>query len=234
MQDLRQNSWATVDSKRLEWLLLGLIALLLVLVMALALVVLAGRSERRAGAPAVEGRGRVAGQQAPVRGIDTELLTAKSAYAAGLELAQEWAADAQLWQAQATWPGGADLISTAPGWVYTFYSPSQHETALVNAAPGKVSLARTQPATSRPALVAAEKWEIDSEDAIDVLMRSGGRAFLSVHEEASMMLTLRADDRLRWQATLIDESGSSDGGGRQAFRIEFDAVTGQLIMRPVP
>ena len=160
-------------------------------------------------------------------------MTAESAYEEGVQLAQAWAEDARLWRAQATWPAGADFGAAASGWVYTFYSPSRQEMAYVSAAPGTVALARTQPATAHPALVATEKWQIDSQTAVDLLLRSGGRAFLSIHEEASMILTLVADGQLRWRATLIDESENDNGEGRQTFRVEFDAANGRLITAPL-
>lgn len=232
MDNLRQNTLVTWDLKRLEWLLLGLVTLLLLLIMVLALLVFSERSQRLAGADAAESQRQALREESRVRQISSEPVTAESTYAAGLELARAWAADAQLWQGQATWSKGSDFESSAPGWVYTFYSPSRREMALVNAAPGTVARVRTEPVTRQPSLVSADKWQIDSQTAVDLLLRSGGRAFLFTHEEASMMLTLRTDGQLRWQASLIDESERENGEGQATFQIEFDAVNGHLIAGP--
>lgn len=230
MEGMQKNRLLTWNLNRLERILVGLGALLLVLVMALALILWAGRMQPPVSAP----QDQVAREQNHVLSISRDAVTAQSAYDAGLRLAEEWAPDAGLWRAQATWPADADFEAAAPGWVYTFYSPSRRETALVNAAPGTVALVRTQPATAQPSLASLEEWQIDSATAVDLLLRSGGRAFLSIHEEASMILTLQADGRLRWQASLIDESANGEGEGRAVYQMEFDASNGQLITAPLP
>ena len=230
MEGMQENRLLTWNLNRLERILVALGALLLVLVMAVALMLWANRVQSPASAPADQ----VAREQNHVLSTSRDPVTAQSAYDDGLRLAEKWAPDARLWRAQATWPAGADFEAAASGWVYTFYSPSRRETALVNAAPGTVALVRTQPATAQPSLASLEEWQIDSVTAVDLLLRSGGRAFLSIHEEASMILTLRADGRLRWQASLIDESANDEGEGRELFQMEFDAGNGRLITAPLP
>lgn len=215
-----------IRMNRARWILSGLIALLLALTAGLVLIVHAGQSmghdqEERAG------------EFVSVPSPTPPPLTAREGYLTALPIAQDWADDAQLWQAQSTWSPGSDLQAPPPSWNYTFYSAHRGDMALVYVAPGNAKLLRTRPVSSSLDLTTLENWEIDSPEAFEILNESGGEAFLFIHPQRTLMLTLQADESLQWEATLIDEGPMGNAAGRQSFSLVFSAEDGRLITTPV-
>lgn len=215
-----------VRMNRARWILSGLIALLLALTAGFVLIVHAGQSMGN-------GQEERAGEFVSVPSPTPPPLTAQEGYRAALRVAKSWAEDAQLWRAQATWSSGSDLQAPPASWNYTFYSPDRAASALIVVTPETVELLRTRGVQNAPNLAEIDSWEIDSPEAFELLHQSGGEAFLFVHPQHTLILTLEADEPLRWQANLVAEGAIGNAAGRQMFSLDFSAGDGQLIAAPL-
>lgn len=205
---------------RLEWVLSGMAALLLALIVGLVFMVHAGQSMGREQESA---SGEFDASPAPPP------LTARVAFEAAWPTAQAWADDVELWRAQATWPVNRDLQAPPTSWTFTFYSSSRNAATMVNATMDGARLLRTRPVSDAPDLAAVESWQIDSSEAFSLLYESGGEAFLTVHPKHTMMLTLHLEDQARWQANIINEGAIGNAAGRQVLTLLFSADDGRLI-----
>lgn len=209
-----------IRMNRLEWVLSGMAALLLALVVGLVFMVHAGQSMGQ-------------DQEAASGEFDASLapppLTARAGFEAAWPTAQAWADDAQLWRAQATWPMNRDLQAPPAAWTFTFYSPSRGTTAMINTTVGGARLLRTRPTSNAPNLAEVDEWQIDSSEAFALLYESGGEAFLTVHPKHTMMLTLQLEEPARWQVNLINEGAIGNAAGRQMLTLLFRADDGRLI-----
>lgn len=212
----------TYRMTRTQWILTGLVGLLLILMVGFLFLAQAGQS-------VANGQEVASGEFGAATATPPPPLTAREGYEAALPAAQSWAEDAQLLRAQATWPQGSDLQGPAPSWNYTFYSVSREATALFKTNGHNIQLLRTRPALNTPDLVGIDAWQIDSPDVFERLYESGGEAFLTVHPQRSLMLTFYTNEPLRWQVDLIDEGAIGNAAGRQMLRLAFSATNGQLI-----
>lgn len=215
----------TYRMSRTQWILTGLVGLLLVLMVGFLFLAQARQS-------VANGQEAVSGEFGAATVTPPPPLTAREGYKAALPTAQSWAEDAQLIRAQATWPPGSDLQAPAPSWTYTFYSANRGATTLVRANEQSTQLMRARPVSEVPDFVAVEEWAIDSPDAYKLLYASGGEAFLTIHPQRTMMLTLHANEPLRWKVDLIDEGAIGNAAGRQMLRLAFSAKDGRLIASP--
>lgn len=211
---------------RFQWLLTALIAILLTLVLGMALLL--NSAQTLASAPQ-ETTGEF--DAATPRPLPPR--TAQEAYQIGLPEAQEWAADARLWRAQATWSPGSDLQAPPAAWFYTFYSESQEAAAHISVSPDGAQLIRTRPVSDAPPLQDVQQWKIDSSRAFELVHKSGGEAFTTIHPQHSMHLTLFADAPLRWRAQLINEGPLGNRPQRQLFELVFSAADGRLLLEPL-
>ncbi|MFW5941254.1 MAG: hypothetical protein ACOCXI_05610 [Chloroflexota bacterium] len=188
---------------RLEWVLSGLLALLIVVIAVMMLLFWnlnrqqTALPEAPAANPAQE-MGQTAAEASP------PAHTAREAYALAQPVAQEWAEDAQLVSASATWPEGATLAPENAGWSLMFYSPGRSETGLVSVSGNAARLLRNS-ATNRSLQPRnLDRWQTDSPAVVEALMDNGGEEFLQTHNQATLSLTFNALDALQWQAQLID------------------------------
>ncbi|MCB8979550.1 MAG: hypothetical protein H6657_19240 [Ardenticatenaceae bacterium] len=115
---------------RLEWIL-GIILVVLLVVVGVLSLTLWFRNDRTAvpnSGPAANSATIIAQRADDI--APTPLYDGRSAivaYASALKAAQAWQTDAQLMQAQATWPQGStpdQLLRGEESWGFTFYSPS--------------------------------------------------------------------------------------------------------------
>src|SRR5688500_7618279 len=97
---------------RLEWILGGILAVL-VLALAIILAFFWLRPEGNVNNPI------------------TSAVTARESYTLAETAARQWAADALLVNARATWPPESTLRPDEVSWDFIFYSPAQSATALV-------------------------------------------------------------------------------------------------------
>jgi hypothetical protein len=210
---------------RAEWILGGiLVVLLAVVVIAAALLWLPDSSpEGPIGTLAVT---------VPVGPpLADEGDTAVLAFAAANETAQNWQPDAQLVEATATWPQGITQDDIATGtsiWDFTFYSPAANQIATINQVGNELPKLITQfPAQNVVTPLSTTAWQIDSAEAISILLeQAGGAEFLRSQGVSILTMSLNTvteSSRIEWFISLF----SSQTG--QSLTIRVDANSGELI-----
>jgi hypothetical protein len=197
---------------RLEWILGGILAVLLVGVAVMVTFVWL----------------RPAPQT--MRPVATRIgLTARNAYLVGEPVARAWAADARLIAAQATWQESSSFPVDEASWSLVFYSAGQSTKALVTVVNGAASLISTSEAPPGLEAQALEPWQFDSPDAITRLLLAGGQTFLSQHGKARLVLRLDAHEQLTWKAMLVETKTN------WSYSVEIDAREGHIIaVQPAP
>lgn len=205
---------------RIEWILSGLVALLFIAVIGVALVI--WNAQNPPGTiPAADGAGD------PSQGeVDH---TAQSAYELALPVARDWAEDAQLLSARATWTQETGFQPATAEWGFLFHSASRQESSLISVTGAAARLVRSASSTRAPAVVDVSNWQVDSPDVLENVLENGGQEFIDSHQKVTLMLGLEATDRLRWQARLFDQDTND------MHIVEVDPVygTANIISQPV-
>lgn len=203
---------------RLEWVLSGILALLII-VIAVMMLLFWNLNRQQSALPAAPEEAS-AGQE--MAEVTTTASTAQEAYELAHPTAQAWAEDARLLSASATWAEGASFTTEDAGWSLLFYSPERSETGLVSVSKGRARLLRNS-ATNRSLLpLSLENWQVDSPAVIDTLMAHGGEEFVQMHNQATLSLTFNALDALQWQAQLIDREQQT------ILTVEIDPISGAV------
>ena len=197
---------------RLEWFLSGILAILLVAVLALGLRVWLERSPQRE-ADSVD-QGRV-----------LEARTALTSYQMAQPAAQQWASDAKLLNARAAWPEGDRFDPKAAAWNFVFYSPGQSATALFTVSQDEATLISNRETDRRLDISATIGWQVDSPQIVSTVMENGGREFLAQHEQGKLTLTLDTNDQFVWRARLINTDVPA------SLTLQVDPASGEVISR---
>jgi len=205
---------------RAEWILGGLLVVLLVIVAGLAVMLWLQPDALpvvEAPPPLIAPPSAYAGQ------------TAFSASTAALREAQVWQADATLLKATATWPQGASLETISAGaeaWNFTYYSPGTQATAVITVVDGQASFLRENALDTALSPQPETSWRVDSPTAVQTMIDAGGGRFFRREPVATLVMnltTLNQEDRVEWFISIIGEqSGDS-------FTIRLDAATGEVI-----
>lgn len=219
---------------RLEWIL-GIILVVLLVVVGVLSLTLWFRNDRTAvpnSGPAANSATIIAQRADDI--APTPLYDGRSAivaYASALKAAQAWQTDAQLMQAQATWPQGStpdQLLRGEESWGFTFYSPSSQRIGVFSVVEDNASLVSEGEHEQTDPLLSASGWNLDSKDAIEIFLAGGGRTFLAEQGVSTMTMALMASDievngRLEWQVALFSlQTG-------QAFTMRLDATSGEVL-----
>lgn len=156
--------------------------------------------------------------------------TAVLAFAAANENARAWQADAQLVEARATWPQGVtrdDILTGAAIWDFTFYSPQQNRIASVQVIENVATLVGQNDAQNPVTPLSSTAWQIDSAEAITILLeQAGGDQFLRTQGVSILNMnlsTVTQSGRIEWLISLF----SSQTG--QSLTIRVDATSGEII-----
>lgn len=207
---------------RVEWILGGLLVLLLAIVGVLALLLWFQ--------PDVSQPPTVPTQAAVV--APTPVYVGQTALAASLAAQQQatvWQPDAQLYKADATWPQGAsvsDLRKGASAWSFTYYSPGRLANAVFTVVDGESSLV-TESAVQRPLqLQAATNWKVDSPQAIEKMLREGGEQFINREGITTLIMAMTTDGpdgRSQWFISLFAPQT------RHSFTMRLDADSGEVL-----
>lgn len=219
---------------RLEWIL-GIILVVLLLVVGVLSLTLWFRNDRTAVPnPASAANSATIIAQRADDIAPTPLYDGRSAivaYASALQTAQAWQADAQLMQAQATWPQGANadqLLQGEESWGFTFYAPSAQRMGVFSVVEDTATLVSEGDYEQTDPLLSASGWNLDSKDAIEIFLAGGGSTFLAEQGVSTMTMALLASDReangrLEWQIALFSlQTG-------QAFTMRLDATSGEVL-----
>lgn len=204
---------------RAEWILGGMLVVLLVVVAALAIMfwfqpeapVALPQTAQIASTPSYIGQ------------------TSLSALIAAQKEAAAWQADAQLLKAAATWPQGADeeFVSDAKtAWSFTFYSPGRQATAVISVVENQASFLREKEVDNPLSPLPVSSWRIDSPAAVRTMLNEGGEAFLQREGVTTMAMnlsTVSENGRVEWFISLFGEQTG------HSFSVRLDAATGEIL-----
>lgn len=199
-----------------EWILGGMLAVLLLVVAGLA-VAMWRRPDVATAPPQLDGN---------LVAVSSEQ-TALSALAVAQREASDWQADAQLVKGTATWPQGNPALEAGKAaWSFTFYSAQADRTAVFTVTDYEASFLQERPfpQSLQPANVTG--WKVDSQKAIELMLAEGGRSFLEQAGAATMLMnltTVNENGRIEWFISLINEQT------RQSFSLRLDATSGEVL-----
>lgn len=174
----------------------------------------------------------------PAAGLATEVPTpafvgetAKMAFAEARGLALQWAPDAELVTATATWPQGTSETMLQTGsttWGFTFYAPAAAETAVITVVDREPQLVSSSPYRQAlpPQAALIEQWELDSQQVIEQFLNAGGSTFISEGGATTFSMALGSQNTeglLDWSLTLL-----APENGRSLY-IRFNAQTGEIL-----
>jgi len=158
--------------------------------------------------------------------------TAKKLYPAAEQLALDWRHDAVLVGVIAGWREATlETLRLPPTWSFQFYSPGQQKAFLVVAVQGEPQGLREMLVPYPLPAIPSDKWSVDSQQAVEIWLDSGGARFLERHPtDAELRLQLRVAEtgkggtpRLLWTVMgIVFETN-------QAETLQIDATTGQLV-----
>jgi hypothetical protein len=132
----------------------------------------------------------------PTHTVTFVQITGLGQYAPAQAAAQEWAADAQLVSANATWPRviSKEQVGEPAVWTYRFYSPAKARLFFVTVDPaGQVqTIEHVAPVTLPPATIAADNWLVDSPAALALWLDNGGAKMLGSNPGLELLIQLRS------------------------------------------
>jgi hypothetical protein len=157
--------------------------------------------------------------------------SAKVAYAGALGRARAWQPDVQLVSVTAAWDNTTPArLGQAEAWDFSFFSPGHERIYLVTQRPEQAPAGRAHPfKLSYPSpVIAPESWLVDSNEAINIWLSSGGSTFLDTFPENHVELLLRQSTDANTPVWNI--IGTSDDQS-QLFFLTIDAATGTVLNR---
>jgi hypothetical protein len=157
--------------------------------------------------------------------------TAKVAYTAARTVARQWQSDVALVSMNTAWQDAtANQLADAAGWGATFYSPGHERVYLVTQPVDQPPAGRPHLFKLRrpPPLIQADRWLVDSDEALGIWLNSGGNAFLEAFPENHVEMLLRqAVDR---DTPVWNIIGTSADQSTLLF-ITVDAASGDILNR---
>ena len=190
--------------RRTDWLLAGLLALLIVAVVSVFLL--------------LRDRGEAA---ETIQEVFHEP-TAMNAYTSAEPVARQWAADAALYSVTTALQSPLLQENDSVNWDFTFYSPELQETALLSINGNQVTLISTRSTQDAMQTGDLAGWRVDSPAAIGQMMAVGGEGFLEQQGQATLVLALRSSPAFVWQGTLVNT------GTHATLGLEISAANGDL------
>jgi hypothetical protein len=203
---------------RTEWILGILLAILLIFIVVLGIIfwLQPGGGDRPENIP-VAPTSAFAGQ------------TAIQAYLFAQAEAITWQPDASLLKASATWPQGTNretLLEGKTTWNFSYYSPGSNMTANVSVVDEVATLGSARAAAAGLVPVNTSGWNVDSYEAIQTLLSSGGDQFINQNGVSTLTVSLAADvgeNRTEWFMSLFSISNGN------SFTVSIDATSGDIL-----
>lgn len=208
---------------RAEWILGGILVVLLAIVLiAAAFLWLPDRTPQVGITPTVVA---VVAPTIPFAGS-----TAVFAFAEAATSARNWQGDASLLEMTATWPQGVtreNILTGSTVWGFTFYSPALNEVAYIEVVDNQARLITQTPAPTPLSPMDSSGWQVDSPEAIRILLEeAGGDEFIRTQGVSILTMNLNLvgqSGRIEWLLSLF----SSQTG--QSLVVRVDANSGALI-----
>jgi hypothetical protein len=210
---------------RLEWILGGVLALLLLLIGLVAAFLWLQPDDPPTLADTGFGGDTVGFEATSVFAGQT----AQIAYATAQQAAVAWQADALLTSATATWPQGAArelMLSGAADWGFTFYSVSASAIAVFSVTGSQANLVTQGAAETQATAADLGGWQVDSPAVATTLLEQGGSAFIDQEGLTTLVMTLSTNTqagRIEWFASLVgNQTGNS-------LNLVMNGTTGEVI-----
>lgn len=206
---------------KLEWILGGVLIVLLVIVAGLAFSLWVQPNFS-------SGPEAVLAEVAPTPVYEGQ--TAMAAAAAAKTQAQNWQPDATLYKASATWGQtlNDDLLSSgASAWSFTYYSPASQSLATITVtdnAPSAITAGPQNLQLTPRDIIGG--WKVDSAEAVRILLEQGGQDFLAREGVTSMVMTLTTDNengRIEWLIGLFAPQTED------TLALRLDATSGEIL-----
>ncbi|MEM7332860.1 MAG: hypothetical protein AAF490_12300 [Chloroflexota bacterium] len=220
---------------RLEWLLGILLVILLIIVVVLSIVFWFSPDAPNAAGnlgPAQNSATTVAQNASQIGPTPVfQGNTALIAYLTAEKLAQTWSTDAQLLNANATWSQGATVANLQSGkttWAFTFFSKQAQKATTISVIENQANFVAEAPSPIDYSIHNISTWQIDSNDAIQILLDQGGYNFINQEGVTILTMSLMADmgtpsQQMEWFVSLIGtESGNS-------IDVRLNANTGEVL-----
>ena len=116
--------------------------------------------------------------------------TAREAFESVSELARRWQEDAELIGARAHCRGDVIARGGQVEWAFQFFSPATRRLALFAADEGQVRQIRDRLSPYVVPALSVDRWEIDSDEALDKWLREGGGYLSTRRPDAEITMRL--------------------------------------------
>lgn len=167
----------------------------------------------------------VADAPAQVYSLPQTPYSAQSLYALATQAARQWQPDAGLVSAAASWPfADLDGFSMPVDWTFQFYSPGTQRISVINVNETQVTPIRETLSPYPLAVVTADRWPVDSHQALNAWLNSGGGDFLHAHPVVDVSMRLRSTDDTQPLWVVVGVAGD----GQTTQTVQLDASTGAL------
>lgn len=150
-------------------------------------------------------------------------MTAMNAHAMAEPVALDWAQDAQLLSASATWQTGSEILSGEGDWTLVYYSPQNETTALISAVEEGATLINIRHVEDEPQLIDLENWLVDSPLVVTQVLKEGGDEFLRSQPGAVLVLSLNMEGQGGWKGRLIHKET------RRTFAVQLAADSDEIF-----
>jgi hypothetical protein len=210
---------------RLDWLLGGLLFVVLLIVVVSGLFFWQ-QSQLALALTPVAGQGITA--VAPTTTLPNEPALISFGRAQG-RVRNGWQQDAALVTASATWPlvnSADELRDGEANWNFIFYSPSESTAVAANVGNQQVSVSDPYPIYQKLDPLEVSGWQIDSHEALVVFLLHGGNQFLDQQEDVTVTSQLDAysdNSRMVW---LVSAFANRNGN---TLTLVIDATSGDVI-----
>ncbi len=159
-----------------------------------------------------------------------EGVSARQAYELAEAAALAWQPDARPATVSAHWRPRQGGWSSKVIWTFQFYSPSNRRLVVIVVDKGLTQLLQESLSPYELPTFDVERWQVDSQEAVQIWWNNGGGAFHTTHSGVDLVARLQAseagDGRPVWRVTGI--------AGGQVKQVKVDGVTGERLDGDAP
>jgi hypothetical protein len=129
-----------------------------------------------------------------VVGLAIRGVTAQGAFDPAAELAAQWQKDARLTTVSCQWSNVGTQRTDETVWAFQFFSPSTQRLALITVADGAARMVRDSLSPYSLSTFSAERWRVDSDQALRTWWNSGGSDMANRHPDTDLAMHLHMSD----------------------------------------
>jgi hypothetical protein len=205
--------------RRSEWVLGGVLGILIVFILAIMLFFFLNKNEISALEQNPDSN--INNQSNPV--IPVLGITARQAYMIAEPVARTWAEDAVLLAVRASWPPEQQFQDGLASWNIVFYSPGQSATASIAATGDNAAFLSSRKISGQFAPADLTTWQLDSPAAVESFLNFGARGFLEEQDKVMFILALEMQNGPIWKGTFADTEA------QRTIYLNINATNGELL-----